>query len=68
MTLNPDDLNVESFAISERSSIAIGGGGGFCCTGCDSGCGINPTAGGCASASDGMLCPKTIQPVDAAAY
>ncbi|HYH78598.1 MAG TPA: hypothetical protein VEX86_02350 [Longimicrobium sp.] len=63
MTLNPDDLNVESFAIVPGGTV-IGPGGGYCCTGCDSGCGINPTAGGCASASDGMLCPKTIQPAE----
>jgi hypothetical protein len=24
-------------------------GGGYCCTGCVSGCGYNPTASGCAS-------------------
>jgi hypothetical protein len=28
---------------------AIGPGGGYCCTGCVSGCGYNPTASGCAS-------------------
>jgi hypothetical protein len=48
MTLHPDDLNVDSFPTSD-SAFAIMPGGGFCCTGCASGCGINPTAGGCAS-------------------
>jgi len=65
MALNPEDLTVESFTTQENA-FAIAPGGGYCCTGCDSGCGINPTAGGCASASDGMLCPKTVQPIDAA--
>jgi len=60
MTLDPNDLNIESFAIAERT-IAIGPGGGYCCTGCASGCGINPTAGGCASGGGG-----TLQPIDAA--
>ena len=46
MRLDPDSLEVSSFAMSE----VIGPGGiGYCCTGCVSGCGINPTAGGCQS-------------------
>jgi hypothetical protein len=52
--LNPEDLTVESFATTEPSiSDPIGG----CCTGCVSGCGINPTAGGCQSASGDAMCP-----------
>ncbi|HEX6746634.1 MAG TPA: hypothetical protein VF092_05010 [Longimicrobium sp.] len=51
--LNPDDLNVESF---DTSAAIAAPGGGFCCTGCVSGCGINPTAGGCASASGQVIC------------
>jgi hypothetical protein len=45
--LNPDDLRVQSFATSEQAT--IGGGTLGCCTGCVSGCGINPTAGYCES-------------------
>lgn len=46
MRLDPESLQVSTFETSER----IGTGGTiFCCTGCDSGCGINPTAGGCES-------------------
>ena len=52
--LNPEDLTVESFATTSPS---IGGGTGACCTGCVSGCGINPTAGGCQSASGDVFCP-----------
>lgn len=59
--LNPDDLNVESFPTNEATM--IGSGGGFCCTGCTSGCGINPTAGYCESSSGDMLCPATVDQV-----
>ena len=49
MRLNPESLEVNSFA-TETSDLAVGGTGGInCCTGCVSGCGINPTAGGCES-------------------
>jgi len=48
--LNPDDLNVETFPTTPASVSSIGGG--YCCTGCTSGCGINPTAGGCESGSN----------------
>ena len=54
--LNPEELNVESFATSDDAAM-ISTGGGYCCTGCVSGCGINPTAGGCASGSGDFLCP-----------
>lgn len=46
MRLDPENLNVSTF---ETESMRLPGGGGYCCTGCDSGCGINPTAGGCDS-------------------
>ncbi len=47
--LDLDDLQVSSYATTgEFTAIPIGPGG-YCCTGCVSGCGINPTAGGCAS-------------------
>ncbi|HET7460220.1 MAG TPA: hypothetical protein VFJ82_03195 [Longimicrobium sp.] len=59
MALNPDDLNVDSFPTTSLSSI----GGGDCCTGCVSGCGYNPTASGCESASGQVICP-----VDQTAY
>jgi len=69
MALNPDDLKVESFTTATTSkSISTIGGGGFCCTGCDSGCGLFPTNGGCESQSDhgsaDGYCPITIQQVD----
>ena len=43
--LNVEDLQVDSYA----PEAAIAPIGGYCCTGCDSGCGINPTAGYCES-------------------
>ena len=58
--LNPDDLNVETFPTLD--TVAMSSGGGFCCTGCTSGCGINPTAGYCESQSGDMMCPA--QPID----
>lgn len=48
MRLDPETLAVETFAM-----VGIGGSNPiFCCTGCVSGCGINPTAGGCESGGD----------------
>jgi hypothetical protein len=45
MTLNPEDLTVESFAtVNLMASVP-----GECCTGCVSGCGYFPTNGGCES-------------------
>jgi hypothetical protein len=44
--LDVEDLQVTSYAVEERSISPIGG---YCCTGCVSGCGINPTAGYCES-------------------
>jgi len=52
--LNPDDLKVDSFP---TTAAQISGGTGDCCTGCVSGCGINPTASGCDSASGDAVCP-----------
>jgi len=49
MTLNPEDLQVESYSTDTAASRLPAGGIGNCCTGCVSGCGINPTAGGCES-------------------
>jgi len=54
MALNPDDVNVESFPTTDSASSI--GGGGDCCTGCVSGCGFNPTGGGCESASGQVYC------------
>jgi hypothetical protein len=51
MTLNPEDLAIVSFPTTGVSE-SISTGGGYCCTGCASGCGINPTASGCASGGD----------------
>ena len=55
--LNVSDLAVTSFEIAAPSlsaapqgdGMANAVGGDWCCTGCDSGCGIFPTAGGCQS-------------------
>lgn len=44
--LDIDDLQVTSYATDESAIISPIGG---CCTGCVSGCGINPTAGYCES-------------------
>ena len=47
MTLNVDDLKVSSFSTdSEKLAYEP------CCTGCDSGCGIIPTGGGCVSSKE----------------
>jgi hypothetical protein len=65
VTLDPDSLEVQSFAMSAPGSGPIGG----CCTGCVSGCGINPTAGGCESGDRNTWeydCNGTIVPMDAA--
>ena len=55
MKLNPEDLSVDSFATqvpqtdpTDTLNFQIAGGG-YCCTGCVSGCGYNPTASGCES-------------------
>jgi len=45
MRLDPESLEITSF----DTGMSDIGGGGWCCTGCDSGCGIFPTAGGCQS-------------------
>ena len=37
-----------------------GPGGGYCCTGCVSGCGYNPSASGCASDGGSQYCDTTI--------
>jgi hypothetical protein len=49
--LNPENLSVQSFATSDAAEAGIGD----CCTGCVSGCGINPTAGYCESKGDGTV-------------
>jgi len=66
MRLDPDSLEVQSFAMSDTGGDPILG----CCTGCVSGCGINPTAGGCQSQGKTYEYPNcggdTIQQFDAA--
>lgn len=44
--LNIEELRVVSFTTESKTIAPIDP---FCCTGCDSGCGINPTASGCES-------------------
>lgn len=45
--LSVEDLQVSSYAVEGDATISPIGG--YCCTGCVSGCGINPTAGYCES-------------------
>ena len=52
--INPDDLNVQSFQTTDSTEISPIG---YCCTGCTSGCGLNPTAGYCESKSGDLVCP-----------
>ena len=64
MPLDPDSLEVQSFEMSTGDD-SIGG----CCTGCVSGCGIHPTAGGCQSQGktyEYPNCGDTIQQFEAA--
>jgi hypothetical protein len=57
MKLDLENLTVDSFQTGAPApagpdmmmAAAQPGGDIFCCTGCVSGCGINPTASGCAS-------------------
>jgi hypothetical protein len=44
--LRLEDLEVSSYATTYEAAAAEP----YCCTGCDSGCGIIPTGGGCESA------------------
>jgi hypothetical protein len=67
MRLDPDSLEVQTFAMSSSD-----GSIGDCCTGCVSGCGINPTATGtCESQGETWeyWCKQgdTLQQFDAAA-
>ena len=43
--LRLEDLQVTSYATSAEAAVIDP----YCCTGCDSGCGIIPTGGGCES-------------------
>ena len=59
MRLDPDSLEVNSFTTATVAPKISTGGVGFCCTGCVSGCGINPTAGYCesqAGTNDPLAC------------
>jgi hypothetical protein len=52
--LDIESLTVDSFQTGEPDFALVAqqkqvGGDIFCCSGCVSGCGINPTASGCAS-------------------
>jgi hypothetical protein len=69
--LNVTDLSVTSFEIPAPSLTSVpqdepnlAAGGGFCCTGCDSGCGLFPTAGGCQSAGNTYEYPGCGDTVD----
>ncbi|HEV7588891.1 MAG TPA: hypothetical protein VGO40_12315 [Longimicrobium sp.] len=58
--LDLDSLDVASFEVNPQPGMEpidgfnglMAGPGGYCCTGCVSGCGYNPTASGCASGGD----------------
>jgi hypothetical protein len=51
MTLDPEDLQVQSYSTNTADAgLPADGPFGECCTGCVSGCGDDPTAGGCESA------------------
>lgn len=66
--LEIDSLEISSFEVTPQPAIQPVdgggllmpyGGGGYCCTGCVSGCGYNPTAGGCESNGDTQYCDTT---------
>ena len=64
MTLDPDSLEVQSFAMSTGDDPISD-----CCTGCVSGCGIHPTALGCESQGNTYEypnCGDTVQQMDVA--
>lgn len=52
MKLKIEELQVASFTTEATTVSPLDP---VCCTGCVSGCGINPTAGGCQSADDQIL-------------
>jgi hypothetical protein len=52
MALNIESLQVTTFQTSISEPVISDP---RCCTGCTSGCGINPTAGGCDSKDDGTI-------------
>jgi hypothetical protein len=68
--LELESLDVTSFTVTPASAplqlgdgvnfMMAGGGGGFCCTGCVSGCGYNPSASGCESDGGSQYC-ETMQ-------
>ncbi|HEV7588892.1 MAG TPA: hypothetical protein VGO40_12320 [Longimicrobium sp.] len=67
--LELDSLNVVSFEMNPEPALQpvdgvnfmmAGPGGGYCCTGCVSGCGYNPTASGCASDGGSQYCDTTV--------
>jgi hypothetical protein len=66
--LDLETLDVQSFATVSSPKIGIG----YCCTGCVSGCGINPTASGCESGGGNtyeyLNCGNETIKMDAAAF
>jgi len=67
--LELESIDVTSFTVTPAPALQpgegvnlmmAGGGGGFCCTGCVSGCGYNPTAGGCESDGGSQYCDTTV--------
>ena len=65
--LELESIDVTSFTVSPAPALQPGedidmlmAGGGDCCTGCVSGCGYNPTAGGCESDGGSQYCDTTV--------
>jgi hypothetical protein len=63
--LEIESLDVASFEVNPQPAMEpadgvnfmmAAPGGGFCCTGCASGCGYNPSASGCASDGGSQYC------------
>jgi hypothetical protein len=62
--LELESLDVTSFEVTNQAAAPAGGadylkmgpGVGYCCTGCVSGCGYNPSASGCESDGGSQYC------------
>jgi len=70
--LEVDSLEVTSFEVNAVPAtqpadgvnyMVAGPGGGYCCTGCASGCGYNPSASGCESDGGSQYCDGGTVPV-----
>jgi hypothetical protein len=66
--LEIESLDVASFEVNPQPTVQpfdginmMAPGGGYCCTGCASGCGYNPSASGCESDGGSQYCQTTQQ-------